>query len=164
MKLKNEMLQESGLVTRIENNIAWINTQAKLACSSCQVESTCGNGVLEKYLAGKIFISKLENTLDANVGDQVVISIPKARVTKASIIVYMIPLCALIIGAFIGNYWSEALSILFSGIGFALGLLIIRLYNYQISKDKNYTPFMLSKIKSNKPYPQLDKVKIVNID
>lgn len=163
MKSRNEMLQESGLVTRIENDIAWVNTQAKLACSSCRVESTCGNGILEKYLAGKLFISKLKNTLNASVGDQVIISIPKARVTKASMIAYMIPLCLLMFGAFVGNFWSEFLSILGSVIGFALGLLIIRFYNVKISKDQSYEPVMLSKIKPTKPLPQFADIKVINL-
>jgi len=140
------VLKEMGLVTKVECGIAWVNTQSKLSCSTCQVESTCGNAILEKFLAGKIFISKLNNSLAAQVGDQVVISIPKSSVSKASLVVYGVPLLGMIGGALFGDFWFnfEPFSILFSAIGLALGLIFIHFYNQKIANTEQYMPTMVS--------------------
>ena len=61
------MLNENGIVIKIEGTTAWVSTHSQLACTSCQVETTCGTGILERYLAGKVFVSEIENSLFAEV-------------------------------------------------------------------------------------------------
>lgn len=164
------MLEETGLVTKVEDNIAWVNTRSKLACSSCKVESTCGNGILEKYLSGRIFVSKVQNTISAKVGDQVVIAIPQASVTKAALVVYCIPLLGIICGALFGElgYGSEPVAIGASLVGLISGLFVIQIYNRKIGGNEHYMPKIVSKIVSKAPIDVipsiLETIKIKNID
>ncbi|TQV84990.1 SoxR reducing system RseC family protein [Aliikangiella coralliicola] len=160
------MLQETGLVTKIENDIVWVNTQSKLACSSCKVESTCGNAILEKYLSGKVFVSKIKNELGAKVGDEVIIEIPKASVTRASFIAYVIPLFGLIMGAVIGEYWlkSELASIAVSFFGLICGLAYISFYNRKQADNERYTPKMVSKVSTSIRALEFDSIKVKNIE
>jgi sigma-E factor negative regulatory protein RseC len=160
------MLKEIGLVTKIENNIAWVNTQSKLACSSCQVSSTCGNGILEKYLAGKIFISKIDNEIGAKVGDEVIIEIPKSSVTKASLLIYGIPLFSLMLGAFLGEllFTSELMSIFLSIVCMALGLFAIHLYNRKLASSEIFVPKMVAKKNTQFEVSSFQSIKIKNIE
>jgi len=155
------MLKETGIVTRIENDWAWVNTQSRLACSSCKVESTCGTAILEKYLAGKVFISKIKNELSAKVGDQVVIAIPKASVTQASIVVYCIPLFGLFIAALLVDFWlnSEAHAIAAGFVGFIGGLFVVRYYNRKIENNEHYQPKMVSKISTEFSPSEFETIK-----
>ena len=141
------VLTETGLITKIVGDIAWVNTRSKLACSSCQVSSTCGNGILEQYLSGKIFISQVQNELNAEVGDEVTIAIPKSSVTKAALLIYFIPVFALFAGAVLGNFFwrSELASIISGGIGLIVALLFIALNNQRIANNKQFVPKMISK-------------------
>jgi len=159
------MLTEKGLVTKIDNDIVWVNTRSKLACSSCQVESTCGNGILEKYLGDKIFISQVPNSLDAKVGEEVTIAIPQASVTKAALIVYFLPILMLFVGALSGSYlFDEESAIALSGLtGLATGLLLIYFYNRTITPDSQYIPKMVSKKSLGFDPGQFDSIEVKNI-
>ena len=159
------MLKETGLVTKIEGDLAWVNTQSKLTCSSCQVESTCGNAILDKYLAGKVFISKVKNTLSAQIGDQVEISIPKASITKASLLVYWFPLFSLMVGALLGDYLfkTEVATIFTSFVGLAFSYFVIKFYNNHIMNNEIFQPKMLSKSPTNYNLEPFNLIKIKNI-
>ncbi len=159
------MLTETGLVTRIENNIAWINTRSKLACSSCQVESTCGNGILEKYLADRLFVSQLPNELNAKIGDEVTIAVPKASVTKAALVAYLLPIVAMFLGAIIfsSNTDSELMSILGGGLGFLVGLVILSYYNKQFAQNTDHFPKMIAKRALSVDVSQFDTIKVKNL-
>ena len=161
-----QLLKETGLVTKIEGGIAWVNTENKLSCSSCQVESTCGNGILEKYLAGKVFISKLDNHLGAQVGDRVEIVIPSARVTKAAFIAYSVPLFGLMLGALVSDaiYNQEVITILGSIIGFVLGLTITHSYNTKVAEQGDYVPKMVARFSTNFSPGEFEAIKVKNID
>jgi len=161
----NQLLKESGLVTHIEGNFAWVNTANKLSCSSCQVESTCGNGMLEKYLAGKVFVSKIKNDLNAQIGDRVEIAIPVASVTRASLIAYTVPLMALIFGALLGQYLfnSEGRTIVMSVLGLFAGLIITHFYNQKIANSERYMPKMVSRTSTDYRAQVFDSIKVKNI-
>ena len=144
-------LTETGLVTKIEGGNAWVNTKSKLACASCQVESTCGNGVLEKYLAGKIFISLVPNHLNAEVGDEVVLSIAKSSVTKASLVVYFLPLLLMTFFAYLAEklFVSEPITIIMGLSGLGIGFAFISVYNRFVAKKEHFMPKMVSKMSPN---------------
>ncbi|MDH5432491.1 MAG: SoxR reducing system RseC family protein [Gammaproteobacteria bacterium] len=93
------MLKEKGIVTQIDKDYAWVNTRSKLSCSSCQVESACGNALLEKYLSDRLFMSKVPNKIQAQVGDEVEIQIHQSSVTKAALWLYGMPLLLFILTA-----------------------------------------------------------------
>ena len=164
-QVPNPLLKETGLVTKVEGDVAWVNTASKLACSSCKVESTCGNGILEKYLAGKVFVSKINNSLQANVGDKVEIAIPRSSITKASMIVYFVPLVGLILGALIGQnlFNSEATTIVSSIGGFILGLAVTHFYNQRLADSQEYQPKMVSKVTTNFVVNEFNSIKVKNL-
>lgn len=159
------MLRETGIVTKVEGDFAWVNTRSKLACSSCKVESSCGTSLLEKYLSDKVFISKINNELSAKVGDQVVISIAESAVTKASFFVYSIPLLGLIIGAFLADwFWGvELYTIMGSLTGFLCALFVIQSYNQKITDDEHYQPRMVSKKSTGFSSSEFDAIKIKHL-
>jgi sigma-E factor negative regulatory protein RseC len=161
------MLTETGLITKIENDIVWVNTQNKLACSSCKVESSCGNGILEKYLAGKVFVSQIDNRLNAQLGDEIVIGIPKSSITKASLLVYGAPLFGLLVGSLIGQlvFSSEGASITLAVIGFVSASYLASLFAKKMAQNNVYKPVMLSKkTQSVKYYSVFEQVKFKSLD
>jgi sigma-E factor negative regulatory protein RseC len=140
------MLKEKGLVTEVVGNIATVTTINQLACSSCKVADTCGNGIVEKYLSGQLFSSQINNTINAKVGETVFIQIPKSSITKASLIVYLIPLLGIMLFAIAATLLNltENLTILSSLSGLVLGMLVTKFYNHKILKKELYQPKMVS--------------------
>ncbi len=146
------MLEEQGLVTQLVGNSVTVITKNQLACSSCKVAETCGNGIVEKYLSGKMFSSLIINRLNAQVGDTVIIQIPKSSITKASLIVYFIPLLGIMLFAIIASWLnqSENITILSSLVGLALGMLVTKYYNHKVIKKELYQPKMVSIVNTKK--------------
>ncbi len=140
------MLHETGLVSDLIGDLAIVQTQNQLACGSCKVVDTCGNGIVEKYLSGKIFSSEVYNRLNAKIGDKVILEIPKSSITKASIIVYIIPLLTFIISALVASLfsYSENMIILISLVGLASGFAVTKFYNRRLLNSELYLPKMVS--------------------
>lgn len=140
------MLKEEGLVTQVMGNIATVITKNQLACSSCKVAESCGNGIVEKYLSGKTFTSQIKNRLNAQVGDTVIIQIPKSSITNASLIVYFIPLLGIMLFTVVASLLNqtENIIIMYSLIGLAFSLLVTKYYNQKVIKKELYLPKMVS--------------------
>ena len=140
------MLTETGLVIAVDHPHAEVETKSQLVCSSCRVSSSCGNGILEKYLTGKIFVSKLLNPMSAKVGDQVIIEVPKASVTKAAIIVYLLPLLFLFVATISADTikGSENQTIIAGILGLILGLFVTKYYNRKWLNSELYLPKIVS--------------------
>jgi len=140
------MLRETGFVSEIIGNQAVVLTQSQLACQSCKRVDACGNGIIEKFFSGKTFATQLPNLLDAKVGDQVTIEIEKSSVTKASIIIYLIPLVGLISFALSASLlgWSENFIIFCSILGLIFSLFVTKFYNNKIIDNEHYLPKMVS--------------------
>ena len=122
------MLREIGIVSKIIGDQAIVLTQSQLACSSCRQVETCGNGIIEKHFSGKTFSTQLDNDINANNGDQVEIQISQSSVTKASFIVYLVPLAGLISFALIASFFfqDEKAVIFFALLGLILSLFVTK--------------------------------------
>ncbi len=162
---QHETLHETALVIRIEDDIAWVNTRAKLACSSCKVESTCGNGILDKYLSGKLFVSQLKNNLNAKVGDEIELSIAKQSITQASLLVYFVPLLAAFIGAYIGQmfYQNEPLAIGLATLAMAVSFWGIKRVGSYLERNEKFHPKMVKITRSSMPPANLNTIKLKQI-
>jgi len=147
------MFQETAIVSRVDGQMASIVTKNQLACGSCQVSSSCGNGLIEKYLSGKVFVSQVLNSLNAQVGDQVVIEIPISSVTKASLISYFVPILGLFVFALIGESVSNVflleyigvksesnqfVTIIFAIVGLFTGFMFTKYYNHKSQYHEQY--------------------------
>ena len=140
------MLYETGIVSAVNGVNATVQTQNQLACSSCKLVDTCGNGIIEKYFSGRVFTCDVKNDLDAKVGDKVTLAIPKSSVTKASIIVYLVPLLLFIFAAAVTSFYiqNENIVILISLCALTSGLFATKFYNRRLLKSELFLPKIVS--------------------
>lgn len=117
------MLEQTGTVRSLENEYAWIETQSRSACSACGTDS-CSTSVIAKLFGIKRNHLRVPNTLNLQVGQQVVIGIEDSVVVKASLLAYLLPPVSMILTlALVTAVSNDALSqILAAVIGLALGL------------------------------------------
>jgi len=167
------MLREIGIVSEIVGDQAIVHTQSQLACSSCHQVETCGNGIIEKYFSGKFFSTQLSNHINAKVGDQVEIQVPKSSVTKASAIVYLIPLIGLISSALIASFifQDEKIVIFLALSGLILSLFVTKFYNSKMSNNELYSPKMVSVVSAHSAHHKIDnkfdpneQIKVKQVD
>jgi sigma-E factor negative regulatory protein RseC len=87
-------IQESGTVIALEGAQIKVGIKRRAACESC---GACGMGG-KNELTLLIF-----NTLEARVGDQVLLELPSVKLYQAALWVYTLPLAMLFVGFWVGQ-------------------------------------------------------------
>lgn len=130
----DESLSAVGTVHEIKGDQATIVFKRSKACGDCHACASFGDGNS---------VIELENTLGAKVGDRVRIELHSGAVFKASLILYGIPLIALLLGVVLGSRISDLAGALI-GIGAAAAALIaIPLFEPRIRRKHSFDPRML---------------------
>jgi sigma-E factor negative regulatory protein RseC len=95
------MLTETGVVEKASPETAVVLVERSSACEHCRSRGAC------ETFSGRTMRVEVENELGAAEGDRVEISVPAASVLKLSFLVYLVPVAALVAGAYVGELWVE---------------------------------------------------------
>ena len=126
------MLQTATIIAILDSSTAQVSVKRASACGhDCTSCGACG--IMDKPL-----VIEVENTICAKVGDVVEIESETKKVLYLASIVYLVPVLLFFVLYFLafGISKSEALSMLFGGAGFAIGLGIAMLCNRREAKNK----------------------------
>lgn len=130
---------ETGIVKDIDGNELIVSMQRSEACKKC--------GACTAGLQSKEMILHAENKCNASIGDEVAIQLEPVNFIKAVLIMYGIPLIALLVGIGIGSAVidesvTQYYEVLVLGCGLvllAVSYLIIHI-NEKRFKEKKYKP------------------------
>ncbi len=120
------MIEEYALVVDAGPGYAWVETNRRSACGSCSVGGACGTSVIAKLFGNRRLRFRVHNDLGALPGEQVVIGIPDAILTRASFTAYLLPLLAMLGAALpaqalaMGEGFTALAGLLGLGLGLAL--------------------------------------------
>jgi len=145
------MITEKAIVVAIKNNETWIETQRQSACGQCSANKGCGTSVLSKVLGNKFSKMKAINPIHAQVGDEVTVALNENSLLKGAFMTYLLPLLFLFIFAFFAQFISatfsienvELVTIIFSVLGFYLGLQKLKSFSKSISGDERFQPVII---------------------
>ena len=128
-------MERVGEVVRIlEDGKAVVRFERTKACKNCKMCANAG----ENHA-----LTEVDNTLKANVGDMVEISLHSKSLIQATLIAYGIPLVLLLAGVIVGSMWSDAIGAI-AGIVLALvSFVILRLLEPRFSKVTTFKPRMI---------------------
>jgi sigma-E factor negative regulatory protein RseC len=108
-------------------------------------------------MSDRNMIVEVDNTLKAKAGDTVELSIPIRSLLKVSLIVYIIPVAALIAGALVGRAWGKSFggnADIFAIIGglLAMGVafFILKWFDRMQNRRSEYQP-RLTRIMTSVP-------------
>ena len=142
------MIIETGRVLSVAPNGLWVETLQRSACGSCQAQKGCGHSALAKLgeSASSVWVL-LDGKPSSHfkIGDQVQIGIPDNLLVTGALVVYMVPLLALIMATFIAQYFAlrDALVALSALIGLLLGGSLVRYYSYIKRFDPRLQPVLV---------------------
>ncbi len=146
------MIEETARVIAIENNQLLLEAETRAACNACAARQGCGTSVLSKWVGRKFTRFQAPNTVNARVGDEVVVGLAEEAMLKGSVLVYLLPLLAMIGFALLADSLvsndtaSRDLLVLVSAVaGFALMLFISRWFLSTNSNKSKLTPVVLRK-------------------
>ena len=139
------MPTERGTVTRIDGSTAWITTNRSSSCEGCNSRGACHVSENQKEMEVRAV-----NAAGAGVGDRVVVSFQTASYLKASFLLYVFPVLAMIAGALLGQETAASVDMApatFSVIcGFAfffLSILVVRARSNRMAGKAEYQPKVL---------------------
>lgn len=136
-------MNQFGEVIKVEDNMAEIRVKKHSSCKNC---GCCG---LLTEMEGQEVTLEVENPIGARVGQIVRVTAEAQRVILASLVVYVVPVIALVIAMYITQQvvinmgYGESAEI--AGIGGGLGAMllvfgIIRLLDKKISDTREFKP------------------------
>ena len=136
------MNEEHGVVKEIQGSKALVLTDRQSTCGECVARGGC-----HMLGGGKEMLAEAINSVGAKAGDFVIIGIPEGTVTKASMVVYMVPALGLVGGATLGYYIARSfrfdvnpLTLVGSVIGLGVAFIAVRLLSNTLSKKPTYRP------------------------
>ena len=86
------MVEQNATVIALNEGNAVVETVPESTCNSCSVKAGCGTSVLARSVGQKVIHFEIANTVDARVGDQVVLGLPEDAIVKGSLLMYLLPL------------------------------------------------------------------------
>ncbi|MBW7472752.1 SoxR reducing system RseC family protein [Marinobacter sp. M216] len=138
------MITENGTVVALKDDRVWVQTIRQSACESCSARSGCGQRVLASATGGRANQVLVENTVRAQVGDEVTIGIDEQALLGASLIVYALPLLLMVLASIVGHQLSggsDPGAILGAVVGLLSGFLLSR--RMQARKEGQFEPRLL---------------------
>jgi sigma-E factor negative regulatory protein RseC len=140
------MLEETGLVLRIEGELAIVKTKRGAMCDGCH-----SGGFCKALVGGSDMEVAAINEVGAKVGDEVRVTIPSKTFLKASFLVYMVPVTALILGALLGSELgpnlspgvsSDVFAVICGLILFFLSFVLMRVWTKGTKGGQQYCPII----------------------
>jgi len=136
------MSTEEGTITKIIEDKAQVLVRRSEMCDCCGSKSVC-----HTLGGGKNMEAEAFNTVGGKVGDRVLLRIESKTIWKISLIFYIIPVVALVLGALLGmnignktNSDPELFSALFAILATGLSFFIIKLLAKRLNKNRDYFP------------------------
>lgn len=97
---ESHLLRESGIISSIEGEFAYVEIQRQSGCSGCASSSGCGTSALATlFTKASQSAIKVRNRLNAQVGDHVILTLDESRLIKHSFMAYGVPLIGLFLFA-----------------------------------------------------------------
>ncbi len=121
------MLEQQATVVKVENNKILVEAQTRSQCSQCGQHS-CTTSVIAKWFNFHSNRFYLDNTLDAKLGDTVIIGLNEDTLVKASLSAYLLPLMAMLACAITAALLdlNQGLQAVFALVGLMIGFWLVK--------------------------------------
>ncbi|QVL45307.1 MAG: SoxR reducing system RseC family protein [Methylophilaceae bacterium] len=134
--------------TTDNTSTATIEVVRKTACGLCGQTQGCGNAFWGKLFAHKASSFKAQNTINAQVGQTVIVGIDESAVMKSALVLYLVPLVTMLFGAILAGQMVDG------DIGAIVGAVIGLIVGY----------FWIKAHIAGREYYQQHQPKILRLD
>jgi len=136
----SEMMQESGIVTKLYGDTADVIVERKGGCEGCASSKICNS-----LGDGSVLISA-RNSINAELGNRVVVSISSRGLLFASAVIYVIPILGLLSGILVGrrfpseNFSPDHVSFFFGILGLVFAVIGASVYSRKLENKSSMIP------------------------
>ncbi len=147
------MIEETARVQSVKDGVVQIVTTQSSACKQCNEAPSCSTSVLSKFFGDKEIELSLYSDLALKDGDEVLLGIEENAFLGLTVLVYFVPLCALLLSAALGEYIAqqqqisnELLTILCAVTGFFGCYYLIKVLIKNFFHPQKINPVILKKL------------------
>ena len=131
------MIIEQAIVTSCNGSHIEVELSRQSACAHCDLAQGCGTGALGRLLGSRSRPLMIETNQMINPGDHVVLGLSEAALVKSSLLVYGLPLIAMLLFGLVATLlvlpeWQVALV---AGAGFIAGFKLASSLSKLLSND-----------------------------
>lgn len=151
------MATEEGTIIQVNETTAMVKTKQMTACESCGEKETCRGTGGGGGGGGKIMEVEALNTVNARLGDTVVVSFATGQLFLLSFFLYVFPIITMIIGALLGDHIAKnfnanpsALSAVLGFSFFFAAMGVVKLKDNKARKSGQYRP-EITRVKRKSP-------------
>ena len=140
------MLETRAIIMRLEGPYAVVKANRTNGCELCQGKG-CGASKLSQLFCNTPRQLKVNNSINACIGDEVIIAVAEGVVLRGIGLVYILPLLLLVMGMMLGSMGAEsagqrdAYAAIGSGLGVLSGFGIARLMVLRQARSR-FQPYM----------------------
>lgn len=135
------MIEEVARVLSVDNDSVTVEVEKTSGCSSCNAKGACGTSSLAGFFNFKAPALTVKNTLNAKVGDSVLLALPEQTLLAGSFLLYIVPLLGMILFAGLASFFqlsdTELPQIVFGLFGLVFGLFLSRKLSSIFMKQDN---------------------------
>lgn len=140
------MLETRAVVVLVDRRDTLVQADQGNGCGQCS-GTGCGTGKLSQLFCSKPRQFQVDNSINAQVGDEVIVSVAQGAVLRGITLLYGLPLFMLIIAASVGSAMgepkghSDGYAALGAVAGLAIGYVFARLISSRQSRE-NFKPYI----------------------
>jgi sigma-E factor negative regulatory protein RseC len=97
------VIEAHALVREVEGDRVFVEVQRRTACGGCESKGSCGTSVVAAWFGRRVSRLWVRSALPLRAGEAVVIGLDEAVLVRASLLVYLLPVAALLGGAVLGS-------------------------------------------------------------
>ena len=136
------MIDAKGTITAVNGDTAEV-LMDETGCGRCHEEGGCGGHNLGKMLCSSPRCFVVQNPGNSAVGDRVTVVVAAGAVRRSALLVYVVPLLALLVGALGGSALAGELGAIVGAVGGLLGAwLILRYTQARYALDQHFRPYI----------------------
>ncbi len=143
------MVEQAALVVAIQQQQAQVEIVRQKPCGICGQTRGCGISIWGKLFGHQTSSFAVENSIQAKVGDMVLLAVEDGAVLSSAMLAYGLPLLCLLLGAALGQQWlqvfanSDGNALLGALCAFALAYLWVKSRVHGLSHQSKYHARMI---------------------
>ncbi|WP_413110977.1 SoxR reducing system RseC family protein [Thaumasiovibrio sp. DFM-14] len=144
------MMTSLATVVAVESGCVTVSCEQKSSCGHCGSRDTCGSGIVSTAMPAKQHHIRIVTDETLSVGQWIEIGLPEQTVVRSAVLIYLLPLVAMLLGAVLGQWWfspntsmHEGGTIMVAGLFFGLTFLGVKQYSQRLEADSDYQPRVL---------------------
>lgn len=103
------MIEETARVQSVHDGYIQVVSERQTACGKCSQQSGCSSSVLARLLSPRLIEMSLPTNLKLQAGDSVILGVTESAFLTGTLLVYGLPILALIVAAVVGQWIASLL-------------------------------------------------------